>query len=86
MFNILLVNKLQKSQIYHKILSTILSSFIKAKSTGLIWNLKYPDIIKYQVQLLCLLALCIVDMKRGYQLCRMYDKYFGFKCACISCY
>ena len=33
-----------------------------------------------------MLALCIVDMKAGHQLCGMYNKYFGVKCVCISCY
>ena len=32
------------------------------------------------------LALFIVDMKGGHQLCCMTDEYFGFKRACISCY
>ena len=33
-----------------------------------------------------MLALCIVDLKGGHQLCGIYDKYFGVKRACISCY
>ena len=53
---------------------------------GLMWNLKYPNNITYQVDFVFLLALCIVDMKGGHQLCGMYDKYFGVKRACIRCY
>ena len=37
----------------------------------------------YQIHLVFLLALCIVDMKGDHQLCGMYDKYFIFKRACI---
>ena len=52
--------------------------------TGLIWNLKYPNNITYQVHLVFPFALYIV--KGGHQLCVMYDKYFGVKRACISYY
>ena len=33
-----------------------------------------------------LFALCIMDMKGGHQLYGMYDKYFGVKGTCVSCY
>ena len=48
--------------------------------------MKFPNNIIYQVHLVFLLALYIKDMKGVHQLCGMYDKYFGVKRACISCY
>ena len=59
---------------------------MNTQQTGLMWNLEYPNNITYLVHLVFPLALCIVDMKGGHQLCGMYDKYFGVKRACISCY
>ena len=49
-------------------------------------NLKYPNNDTYQVHCVFLLALCIVDMKGDHHLCGIYDKYFGVKRECISCY
>ena len=80
------INKLEKPHVHHKILNTILSTYVNTQQTGLMWNLKYLNNITYQVHLVFPLALCIVDMKGGHQLCGMHDEYFGVKCTCISCY
>ena len=59
---------------------------MNTQNIGLMWKLKYPNNIIYQIHLVFLLALCIMDMKGGHQLCGMYDEYFGIRHACIRCY
>ena len=80
------MHKLEKSHVYYKILSTILSRYVNTQHTGLILILKYSNNLTYQVHLVFPLALCMLDMKGGHQLYGMYNKYVCVKRACISCY
>lgn len=66
-------------------MSVILESFVKIQTTGIVWNLTYPNGQTHTVQLVFPLALCIVDMKGAHALCGMFDAYSNIARPCVSC-
>ena len=72
---------------YHKMLTQIMRSFVESQDVGLLWQIDYPTIrTKHTIKFVFMLALCIVDMKGGKELCGQYGNNNKVKRPCISCY
>ena len=70
---------------YHKILSTILNSYVQCQGTLFNWNIQTSQ-TNLPVKFIFPLCLCVVDIKGAHALCGMYDKYSNVSRPCVSCY
>ena len=79
------MKSVDKARNYHRILSTILQSYVNCQNTLFNWDIEISGTI-HQVKFIFPLCLCVVDIKGAHALCGMYDKYSNVSRPCVSCY